>query len=78
MINVGFLHTEKTSESMASTLDNLQEILGKDYFKLFSLLLTDRGTEFEKYELFELKQELEKYELISFIVTHKCLVKSLM
>ena len=50
---IGFLHTEKTSESMASTLDNLQETLEDDYQKLFSLLLTDRGSEFEKYELFE-------------------------
>ena len=54
---IGFLHTEKTSEFMASTLDNLQKILGDDYFKLFSLLLTDRGTEFEKYELFEVNTE---------------------
>ena len=50
---IGFLHTEKTSESMASTLDNLQKTLENDYQKLFSLLLTDRGSEFEKYELFE-------------------------
>jgi len=54
---IGFLHTEKTSNSMASTLDNLQVILESDYFKLFSLLLTDRGTEFEKYELFEVNTE---------------------
>lgn len=52
-IMLGFLHTQKTSESMASTLDYLQEVLEEDYFKLFSLLLTDRGTEFEKHELFE-------------------------
>ena len=50
---IGFLHMEKTSESMASTLDNLQKTLENDYQKLFSLLLTDRGSEFEKYELFE-------------------------
>lgn len=50
---IGILHTQKTSVSMASTLDWLQEALQKDYFKLFSLLLTDRGTEFEKHELFE-------------------------
>lgn len=50
---IGFLHAEKTSESMASTLDDLQLTLENDYFKLFSLLLTDRGSEFEKYELFE-------------------------
>ena len=50
---IGFLHMEKTSESMASTLNNLQKTLENDYQKLFSLLLTDRGSEFEKYELFE-------------------------
>ena len=38
---------------MASTLDKLQEILEVDYYNHFSLLLTDRGAEFEKYELFE-------------------------
>jgi len=54
---IGFLHTEKTSESMASTLDSLQETLKNDYTKLFSLLLTDRGTEFEKSELFEVNIE---------------------
>lgn len=54
---IGFLHTEKTSESMASSLDKLQEILKEDYYKLFSLLLTDRGTEFEKYKLFEVNVE---------------------
>lgn len=50
---IGFLHQEKTSESMASTLDDLQVTLEGDYYKLFSLLLTDRGSEFEKFELFE-------------------------
>lgn len=54
---IGFLHTEKTSESMASSLDILQERLKDDYSKLFSLLLTDRGSEFEKYELFEVNVE---------------------
>lgn len=54
---IGFLHTEKTSESMASSLDILQERLKDDYSKLFSLLLTDRGSEFEKYELFEVNIE---------------------
>lgn len=54
---IGFLHTEKTSESMASTLDTLQEILAEDYKKLFSLLLTDRGPEFQKHQLFEINVE---------------------
>lgn len=54
---IGFLHNEKTSESMASTLNTLQIYLEDDYFKLFSLILTDRGTEFSKYELFEVNTE---------------------
>jgi IS30 family transposase len=51
---IGFLHQEKTSASMASTLDKLQDTLEDEYFKHFSLLLTDRGCEFEKHELFEI------------------------
>ena len=31
--------------------------LGENYYKLFSLLLTDRGAEFEKYKLFEVNVE---------------------
>lgn len=54
---IGFIHSEKTSDSMASSLDKLQEILEDDYSKLFSLLLTDRGTEFEKHELFEVNTQ---------------------
>lgn len=50
---IGFLHKEKTSASMASTLDHLQELLQDDYYTHFQLLLTDRGAEFEKFELFE-------------------------
>lgn len=51
---IGFLHQEKTSASMAATLDMLQGLLGDDLFRnLFSLLLTDRGSEFEKVTLFE-------------------------
>lgn len=52
---IGFLHTEKTSASMSKTLNNLQELLGDEiYNQLFSLILTDRGSEFEKHELFEI------------------------
>ena len=51
---VGRLHADKTSESMASALDHYQQRLGRDGFaKLFALLLTDRGSEFEKVGLFE-------------------------
>ena len=55
---IGFLHTEKTCESMSKTLNILQEKLGdENYNKLFSLILTDRGSEFEKYEMFEINME---------------------
>lgn len=58
---IGFLHKEKPSESMSSTLDYLQDILGNDYYKLFSLILTDKGTEFEKYKLFEINMETGEF-----------------
>ncbi|MDR1017496.1 MAG: helix-turn-helix domain containing protein [Lachnospiraceae bacterium] len=54
---IGFLHAEKTSNSMASTLDYLESTLNNDYQKLFSLILTDRGSEFEKINLFERNME---------------------
>jgi len=52
---IGFIHKEKTNDSMSSRLDLLQEKLGSDLFaKLFPAILTDRGSEFEKYQLFEM------------------------
>lgn len=55
---IGFIHNEKTSKSMAKTLDYLEKLLGQEnYNKLFSLILTDRGSEFEKHELFEINVE---------------------
>lgn len=55
---IGFLHKEKTCDSMSKTLDDLQELLGEEnYNRLFSLILTDRGSEFEKHELFEINTE---------------------
>jgi IS30 family transposase len=51
----GFIHANKTSESMAERVSWLQERLGAELFsKLLSLILTDRGPEFEKIKLFEL------------------------
>ncbi len=50
---IGFLHREKTSESMSSTFDILQDTLQDDFHRLFPLILTDRGTEFQKFKLFE-------------------------
>ena len=54
---IGILHNEKTSASMAGTLDLMQELLGDEYRKLFGLLITDRGPEFEKHNLFETNYE---------------------
>lgn len=56
-VMIGFRHDERTSASMAGTLDILQENLGDDYEKIFSLLLTDRGSEFAKYDMFEINFE---------------------
>jgi len=51
---VGFIHNDKTCETMAGGVDTVQSQLGPDLFSLLcSLLLTDRGGEFETYRLFE-------------------------
>jgi IS30 family transposase len=56
---VGRLHAEKTSDSMAASLDYYQERLGLALFRqLFPILLTDRGSEFEKFSLFEQNDRL--------------------
>lgn len=55
---IGILHKHKTAESMSTALNKLQDKLNDDEFaKLFSLLLTDRGTEFEKPLSFEINME---------------------
>jgi len=55
---IGFLHKERTNVSMSSSFDTLQESLGSKLFsKLLSLILTDRGSEFEKWKLFEMDSE---------------------
>ena len=57
-IMIGFIHKEKTSESMSKTLDYLEKKLGHNlYCELFSLILTDRGVEFEKIDLFQFNSE---------------------
>ncbi len=59
---IGFIHKEKTSESMSSTLNKLEDLLGHDtYRELFSLILTDRGVEFEKVHLFETNQQTNEF-----------------
>jgi transposase, IS30 family len=52
---IGILHSNKTADSMSKSLNNFQDILSdKEYKSLFSLLLTDRGTEFAKPQQFEI------------------------
>jgi IS30 family transposase len=50
---IGFLKSDKTSAAMAATLDELQGILGDGFSDLFPVILTDRGSEFECFDLFE-------------------------
>lgn len=68
---IGFLYKEKTSEAMAKTLDLLQEKLEDEYYtKLFSLLLTDRGSEVEKHEMFEINMETGELRTNIFYSDH--------
>ena len=55
---IGILHKEKTADSMSKALDTIQDNLStEEYEKLFSLLLTDRGTEFARPIQFEVNQD---------------------
>ena len=55
---IGILHKDKTADSMSKALDKIQDKLSdEEYQKLFSLLLTDRGTEFSKPQQFEINME---------------------
>lgn len=52
---IGILHNNKTADSMSETLNKFQnKLTDKEYRSLFSLLLTDRGTEFSKPQQFEI------------------------
>ena len=55
---IGILHQEKTADSMSKALDKIFEKLStEEYEKLFSLILSDRGTEFSKPIQFEVNHE---------------------
>jgi len=55
---IGFLHKNKINENMAGSIDLLQRRLGDDMFsKLMPVLLTDRGSEFEKHHMFEVDSD---------------------
>ena len=50
----GRIHQGRTNECMSSAIDHYQGRLGLDLFRrLFGLVLTDRGSEFEMWKLFE-------------------------
>ena len=52
---VGFLHNERTNVAMSGGVNSLQERLGNVLFsRLCSVFLTDRGSEFEMWRMFEL------------------------
>ena len=52
---IGILHSNKTADSMSESLNKFQDkLLNKEYENLFSVLLTDRGTEFSKPQQFEI------------------------
>lgn len=64
---IGFLKAEKASEAMSSTMNGLWATLPRELFRqLFSCLLTDRGSEFEKAELFEVDMETGELRLNIF------------
>ena len=55
---IGILHKNKTSDSMSNTLNNMQnKLTDKEYESLFSVLLTDRGSEFSRPQQFEINME---------------------
>jgi len=52
---IGFIHKERTNAAMSGSISLLQQRLGSIMFsRLFSAILTDRGSEFEMWKMFEL------------------------
>lgn len=70
---IGKLKQEKTSEAMSNTIDEYQTKLSPDEFsKLFGLLLTDRGAEFESIDLFILNPNTKEVRLNIFYCDPMC------
>ena len=54
VIQIGFIHQKLDNEAMASAIDYIEEVMGSIWFREnMPILLTDRGTEFEKWHMFE-------------------------
>jgi len=52
---IGILHQSKTADSMSESLNKFQgKLSDTEYRNLFSILLTDRGSEFAKPQQFEI------------------------
>ena len=59
-IQIGYIHLKKNNEAMSSTLDILEDTFGTKWFcKNIPVILTDRGPEFEKWEMYEFNKEKE-------------------
>lgn len=64
---IGFIHQEKTNISMSKIFNVLEDKLGYRLFrKLFLLILTDRGSEFAKSEIFQFNNETGELRLQIF------------
>lgn len=64
---IGILHKEKTADSMSKALNVIKDNLSvKESEKLFSLLLTDRGTEFAKPIQFEVNTDTREVKIKTF------------
>lgn len=62
MFMFGLLHKEKTSLSMSNGLNKIENNLGHDLYRNhFSLILTDRGVEFQTHKLFEFNFETGEF-----------------
>ena len=76
---LGILYMDKTADSMSTTLSIFQDILSNEEYKeLFSLLLTDRGTEFGRTDNLKLILKQVKLEVKCSTVIRYNLVRNLM
>jgi len=54
VIQIGFIHEKRDNDSMSATFDYIEETMGSIWFREnMPVILTDRGPEFEKWEMYE-------------------------
>lgn len=62
VIQIGYIHKSRDNESMASIIDSLEDNFGHVWFcENIPVILTDRGSEFEKWEMFECNTKTGEY-----------------